>query len=80
MYTYGSGEIIVSLDQNETSGTVDILKTLQWLQARGMVSSAATLGQVDFGWEICSTGGRPETFTISKYSLKSTCIASGCQG
>ena len=80
VYTYGSGEIIVSLNQNETSGTVDILNTLRWLQARGLVSSSATLGQVDFGWEICSTGGRPETFTISKYSLKSTCIASGCMG
>jgi hypothetical protein len=80
VYTYGSGEIIVSLDKNETSGTVDLLATLRWLQAHGLVSSSAALGQVDFGWEICSTGGRPETFTISKYSLTSTCVTSGCMG
>lgn len=80
VYTYGSGEIIVSLDKNETSGTVDLLATLRWLQAHGLVSSSAALGQVDFGWEICSTGGRPETFTISKYSLTSTCATSRCTG
>jgi hypothetical protein len=80
VYTYGSGEIIVSLDRSERSGTVDILATLRWLQAHRLVSSSATLGQVDFGWEICSTGGRPETFTVSKYRLTSTCVTSGCMG
>ncbi len=80
VYTYGSGEVIVSLDKNETSGTVDLLATLRWLQAHGLVSSSAALGQVDFGWEICSTGGQPETFTISKYSLTSTCVTSRCMG
>jgi hypothetical protein len=78
VYTYGSGEIIVSLDKNETSGTVDILSTLRWLQAQRLLSSSAALGQVDFGWEICSTGGRPETFAVSKYSLTSRCVKSGC--
>jgi hypothetical protein len=29
------------------------------------------LWQVNFGWEICSTAGAPETFTISDYSLTS---------
>jgi hypothetical protein len=80
VYTYGSGEIIVSLDHNETSGTVDILTTLRWLQAQGLVSSSAGLGQVDFGWEICSTGGKPERFTVSRYKITSTCVTSGCTG
>ena len=64
---------------NERSGTVKILAVLKWLQSRGYVSSTARLGQVDFGWEICSTGGVPETFTISRYTLKDTC-SSGCSG
>jgi len=28
-------------------------------------------GQIDFGWEICSTGGVHKTFTVSNYHLKS---------
>ena len=62
---------------NERSGTVNILAVLRWLQSHRYVSSTARLGQVDFGWEICSTGGVPETFTISHYTLKDTC-GSGC--
>jgi hypothetical protein len=81
VYQYGGGEIIFSLDQNEQSGTVDILAALQWLQGHGMVSASAQLGQVDFGFEICSTGGKPEKFAVSRYTLTSTCgPAGGCFG
>jgi hypothetical protein len=64
---------------NEQSGTVDILAVLHWLQSNGYIGSTADLGQVDFGWEICSTGGVPETFTVSNYTLKDTC-SSACSG
>ena len=64
---------------NEQSGTVDILAVLHWLQSNGYASSTADLGQVDFGWEICSTAGVPETFTVSSYTLKDTC-SSACSG
>ena len=64
---------------NEQSGTVDILAVLHWLQSNGYISSTADLGQVDFGWEICSTGGVPETFTVSSYTLKDSC-SSACSG
>jgi Glycosyl hydrolase family 12 len=83
VYQYGSGdgEIIFSLDQNEQSGTVDILATLKWLQGHGLASAGAQLGQVDFGFEICSTGGKPEKFAVSRYTLTSTCgPAGGCSG
>ncbi len=40
LYTYGPGEIIVSLNRNETSGTVLSPATLKWLQAHGLVSSS----------------------------------------
>ena len=81
VYEWGTGEIIFSLDQNEQSGTVDILATLKWLQGRGLVGAGARLGQVDFGFEICSTGGRPEKFAVSRYTLTSTCgSAGGCFG
>jgi hypothetical protein len=81
VYQYGSGEIIFSLNHNEQSGTVDILATLKWLQSHGRVSAGAGLGQVDFGFEICSTGGKPEKFAVSRYTLTSTCgPAGGCSG
>jgi hypothetical protein len=81
VYQYKGGEVIFSLDHNEQSGTVDILATLKWLQGHGLVRPGAQLGQVDFGFEICSTGGKPEKFAVSRYTLTSTCgSAGGCFG
>ena len=70
------GEIIFSLNgaggsgtfAQETSGTVDILATLRWVQDHGYASNI-TIGEIEAGWEICSTGGQPETFQVSSYSL-----------
>ena len=64
---------------DEQSGTVDILAVLHWLQSDEYVSSTADLGQIDFGWEICSTGGASETFTVSSYTLEDNC-SSACSG
>lgn len=44
VYEYGDGEIIFSLNQNEQSGTIDILATLTWLQSHGLVGAGARLG------------------------------------
>jgi hypothetical protein len=33
---------------------------------RGLISAAARLGQVDFGFEACSTDGKPEKFAVSR--------------
>jgi Glycosyl hydrolase family 12 len=81
VYQYQGGEVIFSLNQNEQSGTVDILAALKWLQGHGLASAGAQLGQVDFGFEICSTGGKPENFAVSRYTLTSACgPAGGCFG
>lgn len=77
VYEYGSGEVIFSLNHSEQSGTVDILATLKWLKSHGLMSAGAGLGQVDFGFEICSTGGKPEKFAVARYALASTCGSSG---
>jgi hypothetical protein len=71
VYEYGSGEIIFSLNHNEHAGIVHILTILGWLQSHRYVARRAAIGQIDFGWEICSTGGRSETFTVSAYTLRS---------
>lgn len=67
---YGDGEIIFSLRHNEQSGTAHILTVLRWLQRHGYVSANARIGQIDFGWEICSTGGHLGTFSVRRYTLQ----------
>jgi hypothetical protein len=64
---------------HETSGTVHILALLSWLQkyetANGYSTYASDLGQVgqiDAGWEICSSGGTSETFSVSHYTLRAS--------
>jgi len=54
---------------NETTGVTDILASIKWLMQKGYVPATATLGQVDFGWEIASTDGSPMNFTMTNYWL-----------
>lgn len=64
-----TGELIWSRHRNAGRGTVHILAMLRWLVLHHYESASTALGQVDFGWEICSTGGRRETFTVTRYTL-----------
>lgn len=57
---------------NATSGTVDLHAALAYLEGRGDLSGSDVLWQVNFGWEICSTAGAPETFSMNNYSLTSS--------
>ncbi len=59
-----------ALDHNETSGVTHILASIQWLMAHRYVPASATLRQVDFGWEIVSTDGKPMDFTVTNYWLR----------
>ncbi len=53
---------------NETSGSVDIKATFNWLSSAGWLTNA-TLSTVQFGWEISSTSNTTEAFTVNSYSL-----------
>jgi hypothetical protein len=53
---------------NETSGSVDIKATFNWLASEGWLTNA-TLSSVDFGWEISSTNNTSENFQVNSYSL-----------
>jgi hypothetical protein len=71
---YGGGEFIWMLGEDsacaqQPAGTVDILALLRWMQGHGFMAPGATIGLIQFGWEICSTGGSPETFAVHGYSL-----------
>lgn len=71
-YVYGGTLPFIKLNTNQQSGTINILDGLHYLQSKGVVASNATINQINFGWEICSTGGLPETFNVSSYSLTMT--------
>ena len=63
------GELIWSRRRNAHASTVHILPMLRWLVHHGFESRTTSIGQVDFGWEICSTGGGRETFRVTGYRL-----------
>ena len=68
---YGSGELIWSRNRNAHRGNVPILPMLRWLTHHHFESTRTTINQVDFGWEICSTGGVRETFKVRNFTLRS---------
>jgi hypothetical protein len=63
------------LDSNQSSGSVSVLDDLNWLKSGGYMPAGSGLGQLDFGFEICSTGGVPQTFTVSQYGIKASCAS-----
>jgi hypothetical protein len=72
LWRTGSGYWAFVREGNASSGTVDLLAGLQYLKSRGDLAATDKLWQVNFGWEICSTAGAPETFTVSNYSVNSS--------
>jgi hypothetical protein len=58
------------LTASESSGAVNILAFLRWLISRGLVPASDPLTQVQDGWEIASTGGTTETFSMTNYHLR----------
>jgi hypothetical protein len=74
IYRYGDGELIWSLGAPGTfaqqgSGTVDLLAILRESIRQGFTSPSAVIAHTNAGWEICSTGGVDETFSVSQYTL-----------
>jgi hypothetical protein len=68
LWKYGA-ELIWYLPGSERSGHVCPVQMLQDLQSRGLLSAKAGLSQFENGWEIASTGGAPETFRMTAYSV-----------
>lgn len=67
---HNGGELIWMLNgAAEQTGSVDILAMLNWTVSHGYLPAHNTLTDIDYGFEVCSTGGRPETLTVSGYSL-----------
>ena len=60
------------LDSNQPSGSVNILADLQWLESNGYVPAGSGLNQIDFGFELCSTGGASQTFNVTNYGISAS--------
>lgn len=52
-----------------TQGRLGIKRMLDWLVARGRLEKNVTVGQICFGFEIVSTGGRPATFKVDDFAV-----------
>ena len=66
---YGSELIWQLPGAPERAGSVDILAMLNWLVRRGYLPQGSGLTDISYGFEIYSSGGRPETFTVSRFSI-----------
>jgi hypothetical protein len=66
---YGSELIWQLVGQGEQSGRVDILSMLDWLVSHGYLPRKSGLTDISYGFEICSTAGHPETFTVSRFTI-----------
>ena len=57
---------------NETSGTVDVLGLLKYLENTGGYFSNPVLSSIQYGWEIDSTDNVQKNFTINDYSASTS--------
>jgi hypothetical protein len=74
LYRNGS-ELIWSLGApghfaRQRAGLVHLRALLGVLIGRDIISGHAKIAIIDAVWEICSTGGRPETFAVSRFALR----------
>jgi hypothetical protein len=56
-------------EQSESTGSVDLLSMLKYLENTGYLPANSTWTALSMGWEIASTGGQPETFTGSGFRV-----------
>jgi hypothetical protein len=65
----GSNNVYSFVDTNRvTSGTVNVLAVLKWIQNTKHWMSNQTLGKVQFGWEI-TTENPGQNFKVNSYSV-----------
>jgi hypothetical protein len=66
----GNGNYMAFVANSDvSSGSLNLLAFFRWVIAKGWMPADSTLNQVDYGVEICSTGGGPATFSFSNFSV-----------
>lgn len=74
LYFYGR-EVIWSLGakgkfaQQKSSADVPVYELMRYLVDHGYQGASSSIGQINFGWEICSTGGTGQRFTVTDLSI-----------
>lgn len=53
----------------QTSGTMNLKSMFDWLMTKSWISQTTTVGQIDYGVEICSTNNAPATFEFTDFSI-----------
>jgi hypothetical protein len=71
VWTSSGGYVVFYANSNFTSGTVNLLEIFNYAASHGWLPSTSTVDQLDFGVEVCSTGGHAATWTVNNYSLTS---------
>lgn len=72
---FGGGTMALKLGADEAhkgqenGGTFDLLAMSKWLESTGYLPAGSTWTAISEGWEICSTGSQPETFSNSGFTL-----------
>ena len=67
--TAGNGYIAFVPSKRLTTGTLHLRSMLNWLVSHGRLSPGSTLGQICYGFEIVSTGGKRATFKVDDFSV-----------
>jgi Glycosyl hydrolase family 12. len=65
----GSGVVSFIKTSNSSSASIDVKALCAYCISKGWASSGSTIGQVQGGFEITSTGGSQKTFTMNSYSV-----------
>jgi hypothetical protein len=68
VYLAGSTYSFV-IDKNETHGDINIQAALDWLTGHNYISASSYMTQFNFGWEICSTDGKTDSFRVDGLTL-----------
>jgi hypothetical protein len=68
----GGGPVSLVMNTQESAGTVDLLGVLNYLQGQKLIPANSGLSDVEYGFEICNTGGVSQTFALKNYSITSS--------
>jgi Putative Ig domain len=55
-----------------SSGTLNLLAMFDYLMQNGNIASTSTLTQIDYGVEVCNTGGAEGQFNITGFSISTS--------
>lgn len=66
---HGGTDYTFALNHRENKGVTHILASINWLISHHQIPANVTVAEVNFGWEIASTGGQARSFMIKNYWL-----------